>query len=516
MQQLSSFEQACLEVITHKQLSSAQKARQLSLLAENNLPYVPLSKGTRRALDERVICDMYEGHTPYKPRYVLPDYARYLSQGSTWLELTAAQNFDDALNMLTILYHHVPSVTAMPVFLGTLDEILMPYVNHESEEYLYQKLKHFWIMLDRTIPDAFMHANIGPSDNIICRLILKIDRELKQVAPNLTFFYDPNQTPDELLAIAISNICETSKPHIANYPMMQKDFDEKGFGVVSCYNSLPIAGGGSTLSRINLKEVAIRANDIDDFFNATLPYYCEKQTELIEARTEFLYEKSNFFESSFLVEEGLIEPNRFAPMFGVYGMAEAVDLLMQKSNLPSRYGIDKAASELANRISHHLSNYVLSTPVKYGWNGSMMLHAQSGISLDIDVTPGARLPYGKEPDPVTHILNVAQNHIYYTSGISDILTIDETIRTNPLALKQLCTAAFTSGMREFTANIEGHDLVRVTGYMVRLSDIKQFREKGSRLNTTCLGEEAANASQDASYLHRKPRVVSHEHFMGTN
>lgn len=69
-------------------------------------------------------------------------------------------------------------------------------------------------MLDRTIPDAFMHANIGPSDNIICRTILKIDRELKQVAPNLTFFYDANITPDDLLAIAITNICGSSSLQI--------------------------------------------------------------------------------------------------------------------------------------------------------------------------------------------------------------------------------------------------------------------------------------------------------------
>lgn len=468
------------------------------------------------ALNERVICDMYEGHAPYKPRYVLPDYAKFLANGSKWLELTPATNFDDALNMLTIIYHHVPSVTAMPVFLGTLDEILMPYLGNETETSLYLKLKRFWIMLDRTIPDAFMHANIGPSDNIICRTILKIDRELKQVAPNLTFFYDANITPDDLLAIAITNICETSKPHIANYPMMKNDFDDKGFGVVSCYNSLPVAGGGSTLYRINLKEFAIRSNNIEHFLNVVLPFYCAKQTELIEARCDFLFEQSNFFEGSFLVAEGLIEKARFAPMFGVYGMAEAVNILMEKSNLAARYGIDDNASELSNKISKHLADYVENTTVKYGFNHKMMLHSQSGISIDIDVTPGARLPYGKEPDPVNHILKVAKNHVYYTSGISDILTIDETIRSNPLALKQLCTAAFETGMREFTANIAGHDLVRVTGYMVRISDIKQFQEKGSRLNTTCLGEEAANSSEDASYLHRRPRVVSHEHIMGEN
>ncbi|MEA5989387.1 DUF3029 family protein, partial [Salmonella enterica subsp. enterica serovar Virginia] len=36
-----------------------------------------------------------------------------------------------------------------------------------------------------------------------------------------------------------------------------------------------------------------------------------------------------------------------------------------------------------------------------------------------------------------------------------------------------------------------NDLVRVTGYMVRLSDLAKFRAEGSRTNTTWLGEEAA-------------------------
>ena len=66
-------------------LSPAQKARYLSLEAENMLGYPPLNSETQEALDERVICDMYEGHAPYKPRYVLPDYSVVLRKGSEYL-----------------------------------------------------------------------------------------------------------------------------------------------------------------------------------------------------------------------------------------------------------------------------------------------------------------------------------------------------------------------------------------------------------------------------------------------
>lgn len=512
---MTSFQQQCYDIVTDPNLSPKQKANQLALAAENNLPYMKIDDETQQALDERVICDMYEGHALYKPRYVLPDYAKFLQQGSVYLELEPAKDFDDAINMLTIIYHHVPSVTGMPVYLGCLDQLLLPYIGDLSEAQLYHRLKRFWIMLDRNLPDAFMHANVGPSDNILCRLILQIDKELKQVVPNLTFLYDENSTPESLLSLAISCICETGKPHIANYAMIAKDFDEQGFGIVSCYNSLPVAGGGSTLARINLKEVALRSQNSEDFLQRVLPYYSQLQLNLIDARSAFLYEKSNFFAHSFLVNEKLIDADRFVPMFGLFGMAEAVNILQEKVNLSGRYGSDEQANALALKITQQLADFVEQNPVKYGWQGRAMLHAQSGISTDHDITPGARISYGQEPDPVNHIMAVSTHHHYYQAGISDILTIDETIKNNQPALLKICQAAFQVGMREFTANVSGNDLIRVTGYMVRLSDINKFKEQGSRINTTVLGSEAASSVDDSNFLHRQARVISHEQVMGS-
>ncbi|WP_099074541.1 YjjI family glycine radical enzyme [Proteus alimentorum] len=502
--------QRCQQIVENPTLSPEQKRHFLALEAENMLPYPALSEDATKALEQRVICDMYEGHAPYKPRYVLPDYAKFLAQGSHYLELEPAQDFDDALNMLTILYHHVPSVTSMPVYLGRIDKILLPYVGKLTEEQLYPKLKRFWRYLDRTLPDAFMHANIGPEDSIITRLILKIDVELQQVAPNLTFIYDANSTPSDLLHQAITNICHSSKPHIANGPLQDAVFGKDEYGIVSCYNSLPQSGGGSTLVRINLKEVAKHSQDSQDFLNNVLPFYMQKQIEIIDVRCEFLYEKSHFFQQSFLVEEGLISPDRFAPMFGIYGMAEAVALLLEKEGKHVAYGDNGSANKLSYVISEKLAQFVADTPVKYGWKQRAMLHAQSGISSDIGTTPATRIPYGKEPDPVTHLMTVAPHHQFYTSGISDILTVDETIKQNPDALMQLCLGAFSSGLREFTANVGGNDLVRVTGYMVRLSDLKKYKEEGSRLNTTWLGDEATT---NCHITERKPRVISHEQQM---
>jgi glycine radical enzyme, YjjI family len=506
----SSLLQQCRNIVTSTVLSPEQKRHFLALEAENALPYPSLPEAAQTALNDGVICDMFEGHAPYKPRYVLPDYARFLANGSEWLELEGAQDLDDALSLLTILYHHVPSVTAMPVFLGHLDELLMPYVRILTQDEINIRIKRFWRYLDRTLPDAFTHVNIGPADTPVTRAILLADAELKQVAPNLTFIYDPEITPDDLLLTVAENICECSKPHIANGPLNDKIFTKGQYGIVSCYNSLPMAGGGSTLVRLNLQEVAKRSTSLEDFFSRTLPHYCQQQIAIIDARCAFLYEQSHFFDNSFLVTEELIDPDRFAPMFGIYSLAEAVNILCEREGLSARYGKDEQANALGYRISAQLAEFVAHTPVRYGWQQRAMLHAQSGISSDINTTPGARLPYGDEPDPVSHLLAVAPHHAHYPAGISDILTLDETVKRNPQAVMQLCLGAFKVGMREFSANVSGNDLVRVTGYMVRLSDLEKYRADGSRTNTTWLGEEAA---RNTRIMERQPRVVSHEQQM---
>lgn len=204
--------------MTSPVLTPEQKRHFLALEAENALP----PEDARQALDESVICDMFEGHAPFKPRYVLPDYARFLANGSQWLELEGAKDLDDALSLLTILYHHVPSVTSMPVYLGQLDALLQPYVRILTQDAIDIRIKRFWRYLDRTLPDAFMHANIGPADTPVTRAILRADAELKQVAPNLTFIYDAEITPDDLLLEVAKNICECSKPQISNGPVNDK------------------------------------------------------------------------------------------------------------------------------------------------------------------------------------------------------------------------------------------------------------------------------------------------------
>lgn len=500
-------------IVNDPTLSAAQKARALSLEAENSLPYPALDDETRAALDARVICDMYEGHAPYKPRYVLPDYGVVLKNGSAWLELPVPQTLDEAIHTLMVAYHHVPSVTGMPVYIGQLDDLLLPFCDGVSDESLYQQIKLFWRYLDRVLPDAFMHANIGPTDNRVARTILRVDAELKQIAPNLTFLYDPNISSAGILREAVTNITKCSKPHIANHPLHKTTFDDRGYGIVSCYNALPVCGGASTLTRVNLAEVAALSDDTEDFLANTLPHYVDLNFRLTEARVDYLYSQSGFFDS-FLVAEGWLDKTRFTAMFGIFAMAEAVNALMEKAGKTGRYGHNAEANALGQRISAVLDELVTARPMKNVWRGRAMLHSQAGLSTDTGFTPGVRIPYGTEPDPVAHVLALAPQHQYYASGISEILTLDETVKSNSDAVVDLCQGAFAKGFREFTANVGGNDLVRVTGYMVRLSDIEKFNaNNGSRTNTTGLGAEAADCT---SILQRKPRVVANELLAGAD
>lgn len=118
---------------------------------------------------------------------------------------------------------------------------MQPYVRILTQDEIDIRIKRFWRYLDRTLPDAFMHANIGPSDSPITRAILRADAELKQVSPNLTFIYDPEITPDDLLLEVAKNICECSKPHIANGPVHDKIFTK---GLRDCELLQLTAAGG--------------------------------------------------------------------------------------------------------------------------------------------------------------------------------------------------------------------------------------------------------------------------------
>jgi YjjI family glycine radical enzyme len=488
------------DIISNKQLTYRQKLVQLATAAENTLELNGLSDDIREYMHKDIICDLYEGNAPYRPRYILPDYEKFMKNGSDFLNLPPPENLPEALNSLQILYQHVPSITSFPVYLGRLDKLLNPFI--EDEETAFQLIKLFLIQIDRTLTDSFVHANIGPVDSTAARIILKAEAELQNAVPNLSLLYDEDVTPDELALEAVRTGLKAAKPYFANHRMYLKDYGEE-YGIASCYNGLPVGGGSYTLVRINLKLLAQEANDVDDFFDNVLPKGVQLMTRLTDARIAFLREESGFFESNFLVKEGLISPDRFTAMFGLHGLAECVNHLRQAAKLEEKFGHNEASDRLGERILKNLEEELNKHHNAYCKisDGKFLLHAQCGIGTDKDASPACRIPAGEEPETFRHIVQASLYHKYFPAGISDIFTFDETAEHNPQFLLDIAKGAMKSGIRSFAFYKNNADLIRITGYLVKKSDMQKY--KNGELNREATVALGAPASESLKINQRK-------------
>jgi hypothetical protein len=132
------------------------------------------------------------------------------------------------------------------------------------------------------------------------------------------------------------------------------------------------------------------------------------------------------------------------------------------------------------RVVETVAGLVSDTPLPYceGNGGRAFLHSQSGIDSDLGVTAGSRIPIGEEPPLAQHLLAVAPNHRHFASGVSDIVHFDDTVTRNPQAVVDVIRGALATGMRDVTFNLDSNDFIRITGYLVRKSDLAKLAETG--------------------------------------
>eukprot|EP00457_Paulinella_chromatophora_P001715 gb/GEZN01001717.1/.p1 GENE.gb/GEZN01001717.1/~~gb/GEZN01001717.1/.p1 ORF type:complete len:904 (-),score=96.72 gb/GEZN01001717.1/:32-2743(-) len=481
-------------VVNDPNLTFLQRRSNLAALAEAMLDYPALPAKTKQLLDERVICDLFEGPAPYRPRYTIPDYALALKQGCASLELPPPIDLDEAINFLTILYQYVPSITGAPVYIGDLDSLLEPYVTPDmSDAQLKKKLSLFWRSIDRMFPNAFLHMNIGPAPSRLAPLFFQIDRELKQTVPNISLKVQEGLTPLSLLREAVQTCLVTAKPHFVNHCSIVKDLGPN-YAIASCYNSLRQAGGAHTLTRLNLFRTArnfdvMGGSAVETFLSQALPEYVERTLQVIEARIRYLVEENRFFEHDMLARDQLLRLDQFSAMFGVFGTAELVNKLMSLTGSAAVYGLHAEANQAAEQVIRAISEQVKQMELPYceGNQGRAFLHAQSGIDVDTDTTPGARIPFENEPELLDHILCTSPLHKYFSAGISDIFHFESSLRKNPDAAIKVMWGAFHSGMRDFTFDMEDGEFVRITGYLIRRSDAAKFKKEGSRYSSDVFG-----------------------------
>jgi YjjI family glycine radical enzyme len=508
--ELADFRHRVRLLVDSDAVTYRQRLQALAALAEEALDPPKVSAACDAAMASGLIDDLGEGHAPYRPRYLLPDYGRALAQGSPFLQLGPPADLHEAIAFLLSMYSQVPSITGYPVYVGDVDRLLEPYAAAHDDAELRRLLKLLWVTIDRTLPDAFTHANLGPDDGRVVRTILALERELLQTVPNLTLRVSED-TPDLLLQDAVLTVFACGKPHFVNHAMMARDLGPD-YGVVSCYNSLKVGGGSHTLVRLDLAESARQhTGDVDDYLAETLPEHVALTGELMAARIRSLVEQARFFEHSWLVDEGLVSLDRMAAMFGVYGLAEGVDRLVAAAGGTGRYGHDADATVLGRRIVERLDELVATMPMPYcdGNDGHAFLHSQAGLDSDVGVTAGTRIPIGTEPPLHEHLLAVAPLHTYFPSGVSDILHFDETARRNPQAVVDVIRGALATGMRDVTFNLDSNDFIRITGYLVRKSDLQALTDSGvARHGSDVLA--AGSVANSHVTQRRVKRVISAE------
>lgn len=490
-----------LSIIKDRTLTYEQKVVSLAHAAEETLHVLPISEETQNLRDEEIICDLNEGNAPYRPRYIVPDYEKFMKQGSEFLRLTPAKDIWEATNNLLILYRHVPSITTFPVYVGNIDLLLEPFI--EDEEEAYKAIKLFLMHLDRTITDSFCHANIGPMDTKAGRLILKAERELQDAIPNITIKYS-NETPEDFAIDCVNTALVAAKPSFANHEMFKSELGEN-YAIASCYNGLPISGGSFTLVRLILARLAKKSTSIDNFLNEVLPSAMEEMAAFMDERIKFIVNESGFFETNFLAKEGLIEKDRFTAMFGLVGLAECVDYLLGAEKLEDRFGHSKKADEVGLKIIQTMYDFVNKhdNPYCKVTDNHFLLHAQVGIETDFGISPGCRIPIGEEPELPLHILQSAPFHKFFPSGIGDVFAFDEIAKNNPQFVLDIIKGGFKEGLRYFSCYSSDSDLVRITGYLVKRSDIEKL-DRGEQVlqDTVVLG---LGAVKNSKVLERKVR-----------
>ena len=473
-----------LKIIQDPTLTYKQELLALARLGESTDDTLRYSDAYYEAKRKGALCDLNEGVMPYRPRYIGPDYELLFQKGCRFLALDPPKDLLEAVNVLEIFYCHVPSITSFPVYLGDLDKLLEPFVIKEDRAYAKKVLGLFLRNIDRVQTDSFVHADIGPEDSVTGRLLLELTEEMQLAVPNLTLKYDPERTSEDFALACVRCMLKTAKPSFANHRMFVREWGER-YAIASCYNGLNIAGGGYTLPRMRLYECALDAKSPEDFLERELPRHIDLQLEYMDKRVKFIVEQSSFFKTNFLVTEGFVRQENFTGMFGVVGLAECCNYLLGIKDKKKGFGMNKEATELGVRIMDAIDARVKAHEAPYceAYGHRYRLHAQVGIDTDgMDDAPGTRIPIGAEPTMLEQLEVNEIFHPYFPTGTGDIFKFEETWAKTPEAVLPIIQASLERGLRYFSGYLENNDVVRVTGYLVKKSEIEKLRAKKQSLN----------------------------------
>ena len=257
--------------------------------------------------------------------------------------------------------------------------------------------------------------------------------------------------------------------------------------------------------RLNLYGLAKEARNPEDFLERLLPEAAEEISNYMDQRVRFIVDEADFFKLNFLAKEGLIDRDKFSAMFGMFGLAEGVNHLLNLEKAEDRFGHGKEANDYGLKIIDKLYKLVSDHKAPYcdSFGNKYLLHAQVGIESDNGTSPGCRIPINEEPELFDHIIQSAKFHKYFPSGIGDIFPFDEMAEKNPSAIRDVILASFKEGMRYFSIYGSDADVIRITGYLVKKSDMDRLYNQEQVLHdTVVLG---LGARENSRILERKVR-----------
>ncbi len=193
-------------------------------------------------------------------------------------------------------------------------------------------------------------------------------------------------------------------------------------------------------------------------------------------------------------------------MFGMVGMAECVNILME---LEGKKAVlvtirRQMTSVLRSWRQSSAFNNAHVNPYCEATGGHFLLHAQVGIAQDKNITPGTRIPIGEEPkELIDQLRHCSRFHKYFPSGTGDIFPVDVTVHKNPQFVLDIVKGAFQADLRYLSFYESDGDVIRVTGYLAKRSEIEKYQKGESVLqNTTQL---ATGATENGHVQERRIR-----------
>ena len=103
---------------------------------------------------------------------------------------------------------------------------------------------------------------------------------------------------------------------------------------------------------------------------------------------------------------------------------------------------------------------------------------------DKNNTPAHRVKVGQEPALLDQLKQSAPFHKYFPSGTGDLYAFDQTYEDHLDALLDIIDGAFSLGYRDITTYEKNTDLIRVTGYLVKKSEVEKARRGEAVLQDT--------------------------------